>query len=223
MNQIVIDNRQKIASACSRCFSALDGYARACNDFRAEQKRIEPLPYIQEEKERMVSDAAKTLESVASSQYEEIRKALEDIKVAAVEMADILDIGQDFQNALSVVKQMGTDLPFEVRSALIAPFKGQKHALEILKAAYDAADLSPELYFKGLIFAPESRISALDDDAFRITVQPGDNLLVAATFAQGLESLADDLGVELSTRFKDMTDLSTAYTAAIYKACGVDM
>ena len=223
MNQIVIDNRQKIASACSRCFSALDGYARACNDFRAEQKRIEPLPYIQEEKERMVSEAAKKLGSVASTKYEEIRKNLDDIKEAAEEMAAILDIGQDFQNTLSLVKQMGSDLPVDVRYALIAPFKGQKRALEILKAAYESAGMSPEPYFKGLIFAPGSRISALDADVYRITVQPGDHLLVAATFANGLESLADDLGVELSTRFKDMTDLSAAYTAAMYKACGVDM
>lgn len=221
MNQTVIENRKKISSACASCFTALEKYAEACNAFKAEKERISTLLYIEEEKERMVNKAAENLRTAAEAQYTEISRNLEDIKAASEEMAGILDIGEEFQNTLSVIKTIGHDLPVEARFSLVSPFKGQKQVLEILQAAYSAAGLDTEPYFKGLIFDPKSRMDGLAESAYRIVLQPSDSLLSAAAFARSLEAFADDTGAELPSRFNDLTDLSSIYMDAVYAAAGI--
>lgn len=221
MNQIITDNRQKIASHCTRCFYALEKYNNAVNVFNQERRRIDPLPYIQEEKERMVNKAAEQLQATANAQYEEIKSSLDTIKAAAVEMEDLLDIGEDFQNAISVVKTLGERLPVEACGALVERFRGQKKALAILKAAYEKAGIDAEYYFKGLIFDAAARVDGLDELAYRIAIQPGDNMLVAANFARELEAFAAAMGVELPKRFNEIVDLSAVYAAQIQAAAGL--
>lgn len=221
MNEIVIDSRHKIDTACSLCFFALGKYNDAVQAFHAERRRIDPLPYVQEEKERMVNSAKKTLGQVAAAQYEEIKGALQDIRAAAGEMEKLLDIGADFQNALAVVKSLGKELPVDVRLSLVEPFKGQKQALSMLKAAYEAEGITSEYYFKGLIFDASDQVDKLDEMAYRIAAEAGDNILAAAAFARELEAFAAALGVELSRRFSDVVDTEAAMMAQLRSAAGL--
>ena len=61
MNQVVIDNRKKIAAAVTSCFRALDSYHKAVEAFGVEKQRIASMPYIQTEQERLVNQAADKL------------------------------------------------------------------------------------------------------------------------------------------------------------------
>ena len=210
MNQIIIDNRHKIDTACSLCFSELEKYNNDQKAFHDERSRVNALPYIQSEKEKMVNDAATALAEKANRHYNEIHSNLEDIRAAALEMESLMDIGEDLQNALSVVKTLGKDVPFETRSALVEPFKGQRQALVILKAAYEGADLGTEPYFKGLVIDTAKEVDKLDDEAYSLVGQAGKNILPAFTFAKNLEGFADVLGVKLTKRFSDMVDGSEA-------------
>lgn len=222
MNPVVIESRKKITSTIENCFYALDEYAHACSTFRDERRRIEQLPYLPEAKETHLRKASDTLFKVSSGIYEAIAKNLNTIEDAAKEMAELLDVGQEFQNTLSVIKQVGKSLPVDSLTALIDPFKGQKRALEILRAAYADAGIATDYYFGKLIFDPESRLAGLNETAYRIAVQPGDNLLVASDVAKTLEEFADNMGAELTVRPKDMKYLSEAYTDALIRAFGAN-
>lgn len=218
MNEIITNNRHKIDTACSLCFYALSKYNDAVEAFHTECRRIDPLPYVQEEKERLANRAAEALGRAAAAQYEEIRGRLQDIRAAAAEMEKLLDIGEDFQDALSVVKALGEAMPTETCFALVERFKGQRQALAILKAAYEAAGITSKSYFEGLIFDTSAQVDKLDEMAYRIAVQPGDNILVAAAFARELEKFADNMGVDLSKRFSDIVDTSAAMMAQLRAA-----
>lgn len=221
MNEIIATNRHKIDNACSLCFFALSKYNDAVQAFHAERRRIDPLPYVQEEKERMANSAVETLGQVAAAQYKEIHDNLESIRAAAGEMEKLLDIGGEFQNALAVVKSLGKALPADVRLSLVEPFKGQKQALSMLKAAYEAEGITSEYYFKDLIFDASVQVDKLDEMAYRVAVEAGDNLLVAAAFARELEAFAAALGVELSRRFSDVVDTDAAVMAQLRTAAGL--
>lgn len=221
MNEIVKDSRHKIDTACTRCFLALDRHGKAVDAFNQERRRIEALPYIQEEKERMVSKAEEALSAAAAAEYGVIHESLEAARTAAGEMDRLLDIGEDFQNTLAVVKTLGKGLPAELRGRLAEPFRGQRQALLLLKAAYEAAEIDPELYFKGLIFDSSARVDGLDNLAHRLTIQPQGNLLAAVDFAGELEKFAEGMGVELTRRFRDMVDISGALTDTIRQAAGL--
>lgn len=221
MNEIVKDNRHKIDTACQRCFLALDRYNDAVSSFHQECQRIAQTPYIESEKERQTAEASEKLAKKATAEYDVLHECLEHMRTAAGEMEHLLDIGEDFQNTISIVKTLGKALPVEQRSTLIEPFKGQMQALQMLSAAYRAVDLDPEYYFKGLIFYTAARLDSLEDLAYRIAAQPGRNLVAVIDFATELEKFAAALGVELTHRFHDLVDTSGALTAAIRSAAGV--
>lgn len=221
MNQIIIDNRHKIDTACQLCFYALDKYHKACQTFNEEKRRIAATPYIQQEQERMVNKAAETLSNAANGHYTEIKKNLDVIREAANEMEGLLDIGEDLQNALSVVKALGADMPSETRLGLVDQFKGQRQALIVLKAAYASAGIAAEPYFEGLIFRVSGVLDELDDRAHRITGQPGENMLVAVSFGRELEKFAVSMGVELTKRFEDIVDASDALNRQMRAVMGL--
>lgn len=221
MNQIIIDNRHKIDSACQLCFYALDKYHKAVEAFHEEKRRIIESLYIQEEKERMVNRAAEALSNTVNGHYAEIKSNLDMIREAANEMEGLLDIGEDLQNALSVVKALGKDMPSETRLALVNQFKGQRQALVILKTAYDSVGIPAEPYFEGLILDVSSVLKELDDRAYRITGQPGTNLMVAVSFGRELEKFAVSMGVELTKSFGDIVDTSNALNEQLRAVMGL--
>ena len=222
MNQIIIDNRHKIDTAFQSCFHTLDKYHKAVRAFNEEKRRIAATPYIQQEQERMVNRAAETLNGTVNGYYEEISRNLKEIRSAANEMENLMDIGADLQNALSVVKALGDDMPSETRLNLVEQFKGQRQALVILKAAFVTAGVSAaERYFDGLIFNVSSALDDLDDRAYRIVVQPGTNMVVAVSFGRGLEKFAENMGVELTKKFGDIVDTSDAFNAQLRAAMGL--
>ena len=220
MNQIITSNRQKISTHINNCFSALGKYLKAVDAFHQERNRITGLPFIQEEKERMVAKAAQSLAENAQTQYTAISGELKGIGAAAAEMEQLLDIGQDLQNALAVVKY-GSAIPVATRLQLVDTFRGQPQALTILKAAFEAAGLDPEHYFKGLIFKADDQVQRLDELAYQIVVQPGENALVAVNFSNELEKFAASIGAELTARFSDMTDATEVFNAAYRSAFGL--
>lgn len=221
MNKQIVFKRDRINTACSLCFYELEKYNNDQKAFHDERSRVNALPYIQSEKEKMVNEAAAALSEKATRHYNEIHSNLEDIRAAALEMENLLDIGEDLQNALSIVKTLGKDVPVETRSALVEPFKGQRQALVILKAAYEGADLGTEPYFKGLVIDVAKEVDKLDDEAYSLVGQAGKNILTAFTFAKNLEGFADVLGVNLTKRFSDMVDVSEARNEQIRAAMGL--
>lgn len=221
MNQIIIDNRHKIDSACQICFYALDKYHKACQAFNEEKRRIAASPYIQQEQERMVNRAAEALSNTVNGYYAEIKSNLDMIREAANEMEGLLDIGEDLQNALSVVKTLGAGMPSETRLGLVDQFKGQRQALIVLKSAYDSVGIAAEPYFEGLIFNASGVMDELDDRAYRITGQPGTNLMVAVSFGRELEKFAVSMGVELTKSFGDIVDTSNALNEQLRAVMGL--
>ena len=221
MNQSIIYNQHKIDTACQGCFYALDKYHKACQAFNEEKRRIAATPYVQQEQERMVNKAAETLSNTANGHYAEIKRRLEDIRSAAGEMENLLDIGEDLQNALSVVKALGKDATNETLWKLVEQFKGQRQALIILKSSYEAAGVNAEHYFKGMIFSASNVLDDLDEQAYRIASQPGDNMVVAVSFGDQLEKFAESLGVQLTKKFRDIVDASDAFEARLRAAMGL--
>lgn len=221
MNQIVIDNRHKIDTACRSCFLTLDKYHKAVAAFGEEKHRIAATPYIQQEQERMVNRAAESLNAAAQGFYEDIKHQLDVIRQAAGEMESLLDIGEDLQNALAVVKALGKSLPGETRIRLVDQFKGQIQALTILKAAYEAEGITAEPYFKGLIVNTAQTLDDLDDKAYRMTVKPGTNMMVAVNFGSDLEKFAESLGVELTSKFRETADVTATLNEQLRAVMGL--
>lgn len=221
MNRIIVDNRHKIDTACQSCFLTLDKYHKAVNAFHEEKRRIAALPYIQAEQERMVARAADALQVSAQSHYDEIKHNLDVIRKAAGEMESLMDIGEDLQNALSVIKALGGSLPGETRIKLVEQFKGQRQALSLLKAAYETTGITAEPYFKGLIFEASRTMDELDDQAHRLMSKPGENMMVAVNFGSNLEKFAESLGVELAKKFREVVDTSDALNAQLRAVMGL--
>lgn len=221
MNQIIVDNRHKINTACQICFFALDKYHKAVNAFNEEKRRIAATPYIQQEQERMVNQASDALKNSAQGYYEEIKRNLDTIRAAAGEMENMMDIGEDLQNALSVIKALGGSLPGETRIKLVEQFKGQRQALSLLKAAYESAGITSQPYFQNLILNTAKELDALDDKAYRMVVAPGENMMIAVNFGRDLEKFAESLGVDLTKKFGEIVDTSDALNAQLRAAMGL--
>ena len=133
----------------------------------------------------------------------------------------MLDIGEDLQNTLAVVKALGNDMPVETAKALVEPFKGQQQALKILKTAYESDGISTEHYFDLPLLSSAVALDKLDDRAYRLAVQPDTNLLVFSTFGNELEKFALSRGVELTKRFGDIVDMSDSLSRRLATAAGV--
>ena len=221
MNSMIYSGRETIDQAAGRCFKALAAYNETVRAYQNECREIDPLPFIQEEKERMKAKAAEKMYQDVRRQHETILAELDKIALAAEGMETLLDIGEDLQNALAVVKSLGAAMPSNLRFSLVVPFKGQKMALEILKAAYEAGGIDAEPYFKGLIFDADSRIGSLKESAMRLALQPGESLLTAHTFAGELEDFAKAMGVELSTKYGDLVDAQGAMMEQVRAAAGL--
>ena len=221
MNQIIVDNRHKIDTACQSCFYVLDKYHKAVNAFNEEKRQIAATPYIQQEQERMVSKAADTLKNTVQGFYEDVQRNLDVIHTAAEEMDQLLDVGEDLQNALSVVKTLGKALPGETRIKLVEQFKGQRQALSLLKVAYASAGIAAEPYFQGFILNTASKLQELNNMACRLVAAPGENMMVAVNFGSNLEKLAESLGVELTKKFREVVDISDALNVQLRAAMGL--
>ena len=220
MNDTVLENRKKIATRCKLCLYALGEYKKAVDAFQQERKRIDALPYIQEEKERLLSDAAQILSESATAQYEKIKGELDEVRGFAIEMEDDLSLDNDLMNAAALFK-LGRNLSTETVKRLVEQFRGQKQGLLILKAAGEDAGLDTEFYFKDMIFDAETRVNKLDELAYRITVQPHNNMMAAVDFANEMNKFAKDFGVDLPERLSDFVDLSGAFNDALRAAAGL--
>lgn len=222
MNQTAIENRHKIATACQLCFYEIDKYYKAVTAFNAEKQRIATLlQYTEQEKERQIKVALESLQNTVQGYYAEIKKNLGEIRTAATEMENLMDIGEDLQNALSVVKALGKALPVESRLKIVEPFKGQRQALTLLKAAYLAADIVDKPYFEGLIIDVTGELGLLEDKAYRLTIQPGTDTIVGVNLGSALEKFAATMGCELTKKFRDIVDSTEAINAQIRAAAGL--
>jgi len=223
MNETIANNRNKINAACQLCFYTLDKYFKAAEAFHEEQHKILASLYIEAEKERMVNRATEALCNTVNGYYAEIESNLSEIRGAASEMECVFDVGEDLQNALSVTKMLGADMPNETCFKLVEQFTGQRHALTILKAAYEAAGIPTEHYFEGLIFDASSALDRLNGMAYRITVDPGENLMEAVSLGSELEKFAVSLGVDLTKKFRDIVDTSSALNRQLHAVMGLEM
>ena len=223
MNKTIIDNRHKIDTACQSCFYVLDKYHKAVNAFNEEKRRIASTPYIQQEQERMANQASDALKNTVQGFYEDIQRNLDVIRTAAEEMDRLLDIGEDLQNALSVVKTLGSALPGETRIKLVEQFKGQRQALSLLKAAYASAGIAAEAYFQGVILNTVNELQELNDMASRMVSAPGENMMVAVTFGSNLEKFAEAMGVDLTKKFREIVDTSDALNAQLRAVMGLSV
>ena len=169
----------------------------------------------------MVNQASDALKNSAQGSYEEIKRNLDTIRAAAGEMESLMDIGEDLQNALSVVKALGASLPGESRIKLVEQFKGQRQALSLLKAAYESAGITAQPYFQGLILNSAKEIDALDDKAYRMVAAPGENVMIAVNFGRDLEKFAESLGVDLTKKFGEIVDTADALNAQLRAAMGL--
>lgn len=221
MNQIIIDNRHRIDTACRLCFYELNKCNKAIEEFLEEQRRIAATPFIQKEQERMVKKAEDAMTGKLQAYYGEIKGNLADIRSAAGEMDGVLDIGEDLQNTLSVVKALGNDMPVETAKALVELFKGQQQALKILKTAYESVGISTEHYFDLPLLSSAVALNKLDDLAYRLVVQPDTSFTDFVTFGNELEKFAVSRGVELTKRFGDIVDLSAFRSRRLAAAAGV--
>ena len=72
-----------------------------------------------------------------------------------------------------------------------------------------------------MIFDAETRVNKLDELAYRITVQPHNNMMAAVDFANEMNKFAKDFGVDLPERLSDFVDLSGAFNDALRAAAGL--
>ena len=221
MNQTVIENRHKIDTACRLCFYTIDKYYKAVNAFNAVKHRIAAEPYIEQEKERQVNAALESLKNTVQGYYAEIKSNLDVIRTAATEMENLWDIGEELQNALSVVKALGKALPAESRPKIVELFKGQRQALALLKAAYATEEITDKPYFKELIINVTDELDSLEDKAYRMVVQSDKDTTVAIKFGSALEKFATTMGCELTEKFRDVVDTTDAMNAQIRAAAGL--
>ena len=222
MNPTVNENRHKIDTACQLCFYKIDEYYKAVSAFNVDKHRIAALvQYSEQEKERQLKAAMESLHNTVQGYYAEIKKNLDVIRTAATEMENLMDIGEDLQNAISVVKALGKALPAESRLKIVEPFKGQRQALTLLKAAYAAEEITDKPYFEGLIINVADELDALEDKAYRLTVQPGTDTIVAVNFGSALEKFAAAMGCKLTKKFRDIVDTTEAMNAQIRAAAGL--
>ena len=221
MNQTVIDKKDKIGTACELCFYQLAAYNREVEAFQTKRREIAALPYVEAEKEARINKALDALKEAGQVRYNEIKRNLDTIKINAVALEDILDIGEELKNAVSVVKALGASMPSETRFNLVNPFRGQRQSLLILQAAYKEAGIDPLPYFKGLVLDASDRVDTLDSAAYQLAIQPSGTMLTAANFGEGLEDFADDLGVPLKKRFRDVVDTTSTYAERLRAVAGL--
>lgn len=223
MNQIIIDNRHKIDTACQLCFRALDKYSKAMDAFQEEKHKIEAQPYVQEEQERLIAQAADKLHNTVSAYCVQIKNAVATIRDASSEMAEQLDIGEELQNALSVVKALGDKMPASIGTDLAEMFKGQRNALLMLKAAFSAAGIyTATAVFDELIANASRNLIELEAQTDRLAESTGTDMLAAYRLGQALEALAESMGVDLTQRFGDIVfDVEKMRTAATRAAMGL--
>lgn len=223
MNPLIIDNRKKIGTAVYNCFTELAKYHQAVISFNEERRRITSSPYIEEEKTRMINKAADALKNSVRGNYEEIIRNLELIRQPAYEMESLMDIGEDLQNALAVVKALGKAMPEESRFKLVEKFKGQKQALSLLKTAFISAEIASDPYFGALIFVSADVLDELEQQAYSITTKPAENttLVVMVRFGNKLEKFALALGVELQKKFGEMVNTSEALNGQLRAIMGL--
>ncbi len=224
MNEIVSENRHKIGTACQLCFHAIGRYNRAVDAFYEKKNDINAsLVYSQMEKERRINIAEGELSNTANIQYNEISRNLEDIRTAGKKLEELLDLGADLQNALSVIKTLGKATPVDIRLDLVKQFKGQKKALSVLKSAYEVAGLDANTYFEGVFFDIEHEVAQLDDIAYSIVAQNGPNASAALALGRRLEAYAESVGVELTKRFTDVIDVSAEHNRNMRAVMGISV
>lgn len=214
------ENRNKIATAVELCFYQLEKYNRAHNDYAEELRKIDASPYNQMMQGNMRKTAEEAFCAQAKAVYDEMHNQFEVMRIAAREMAATLDIGDEFQNTLATVSALGENLPAEVRRALIQPFKGEMHMLQLLKSSFATSGLSTA-YFDELIRDPDKTIDDLDDAALALVMQPGDGVMRMLDVGKSLEKFAANEGAELKHKLSDIVDTSNALNAYLRAAAGL--
>lgn len=222
MNEVVKDKRHEIDTACASCFYTLNKYVGRVKAYQTEQDKINRT-YNQEIAGGEIDRIASNLRTEAEKFYTEVESYLSTIKNAALEMENLFDTGDNLQGALSVVKTLGDKAPSYTRFRLVNEFKGQKQALLILQAAFEASGIDPKPYFKGRILDVETSIQGLQEEAYGMIIPPygSGSIMAAADFAAHLERFVDALGVDLAKKFQDITDISGAYMDRLRASAGL--
>lgn len=218
MNQIIIDKKHAIGTACTLCLYSVDKYCAAINRLREKKEEIEHTEWMaQDYREKMINQEIEKTQNTVNQLYEEIRKQIDIIEENSMDLEEFLSIDDgELQGALLAVQTMGKDMPDEIRRSLVEKFRGQQKPLAILKSSFDKAGISTK-YFDELIFSADSRIGELDNLAWKLTVQPGKDIMVANAFARSIEKFAVDLGVTLGRQW-DSAEMGQAFIDSLRQA-----
>ena len=106
---------------------------------------------------------------------------------------------------------------------MVDQFKGQRQALIILKAAYEAAGIAAETYFEGLILNASAALDRLEEQAIHIPTSTGTNMLAVFGFGRALETFAKSICVELTKSLDDIVDTESMRSGATRVAMGLPL
>lgn len=216
------DYQEKIKSYITLIFTRIGRQADNIKTYQNELAKIVPLPYIEEEKERMRSNAQATVRQATQSVYEDIQKQLDVVRATALAMESEFEITPDLQAAINLVSAAGKNLPFETRQNLVNSFAGRKQALIALQALF-AANSIDESEAKKYIFDAATWCNKLDDAAFQLTVQPGKSVLTLVEFGQMLTEFAGLEGAELTVDISNYVDMDAYYLGLTRAASGLPL
>lgn len=217
------DYQAKLKSDIQRIFSILGKQASNIKAYHDEIAKITPLPYIEQEKEKMRNKAEAALYQASRAVYEDIQKQLDSIRSTAVSMETEFQITPDLQAAIALVSAAGDKMNYETRSNLVKSFVGRKQALIALQSMFIAQGIeSPgDGEIARFIFSAEAACDELDKNASWIAVQPGKSMVQIMEFSKLLENFAELEGAELSMKISDFVDTDAYYMGLARAASGL--
>ncbi|MEA4955889.1 MAG: hypothetical protein VB096_10340 [Pseudoflavonifractor sp.] len=216
------DNQEKLKSYITLIFTNIGKQADNIKTYQNELGKIVPLPYIEEEKERMRSKAQATMRQSTQVVYEHIQKKLDVVRATALAMESEFEITPDLQVAINLVSAVGNNLPFETRQNLVNSFIGRKQALIALQALFSSNGID-ESESKKYIFDAANWCDSLDNAAFQLTVQPGKSVLPLVEFGKLLTEFAGLEGAELTVDISSYVDMDAYYMGLSRAAMGLPL
>jgi len=214
------DYQEKLKSDIQRIFSILGKQASNIKAYHDEIAKITPLPFIEQEKEKMRNKAEASLYQASRAVYEDIQKQLDSIRSTAISMETEFQITPDLQAAIALVSAAGDKLDYETRNNLVKSFVGRKQALIALQSMFVAQGIENQ-EIKRFVFNAEAACDELDKNASWIAVQPGKNMVQIMEFSKLLENFAELEGAELSVKISDFVDTDAYYMGLARAASGL--
>lgn len=216
------DNQTKLKSYITLIFTDIGRQADNIKTYQNELSKIVPLPYVEQEKEKMRNKAQAAFYQASRTVYEDIQKQLDIVRATALAMESEFEITPDLQAAINLVSATGKNLQHETRQNLVNSFIGRKQALIALQALF-AANSIDESEAKKYIFDAATWCDSLDQEAQQLAVQPGKNVNQIVHFGELLKEFAELEGAELSVKISDFVDMDAYYMGLTRAASGLPL